>query len=103
MEAVAIKFGLVLKWLIPSALGSAIGVYIGKRVNAAEGFFLFVVGVGIAAYVGAGIVEYYAIQPGAIQACIYLGTGIWGLGIIIQITRQLPEIVKAKLEKWLAK
>lgn len=99
-HTVFIKIGAILKWLFPAAVGSLIAVLIGPQTTPVKGFGMFFAGIITSSYFGSGIIEYWDIQPGAVAACIYLGLGLWGMGIIIQCYKQIPELITGLREKW---
>lgn len=100
MEYTMIKIGYAMKWLIPAALGAGIAVWLKAAkgdMTYTQGFWIFVFGTGVSSVLGGFLVERYSIPPGSIQALIYMGTGIWGLGTIIQMDNLFPQIAKTKI------
>lgn len=101
MESLLIKLGIVLKWLLPASIGSGIAVLINKeKTTNLHKFLVFVFGLCISVFVGGGIVEYFDIQMKAVQATIYFGLGLWGIGILMQINEQMPQIFRALFSKF---
>lgn len=93
-----------LKWIAPAAIGSGFAVFIDRTENATRrklGLFLF--GATLAAVFGGGMIEYWNIQPGFIQASIYMGWGLWGVGIVIQVTHLTPEFVRELKDRLLSR
>lgn len=100
-SAFYIKLVAILKWLLPASVGSAIAVSIGPKYALAKAAGMFIAGVAISGYGGGAIIAHYQIEPGPIQAFIYLAIGLWGLGAVIAITKELPGLVKGLTDKWL--
>lgn len=95
MESILIKIGLILKWLIPAAVGSGMAIFLDKSVNTTRykiGLFIF--GVFVSAFFGGTMVEYWDIKFKMMQAAIYFSWALWGCGIIVQINDQMPEIIR---------
>lgn len=100
---IALKILAVFKWLFPAALGSAIAVFIGEKSSPYKSMFMFVCGCLISSIFGGGIIEHWGIPVGMIQASIYLSCGLWGMGLIIQIYRQIPVAVSKIIDKYTSK
>lgn len=92
-----------IKWIAPAAIGSGFAVFIDRTENTKlRRLGLFFFGAFIAAVFGGGMIEYWNIQPGFIQASIYMGWGLWGVGIVIQITHRTPEFISELKERLLS-
>jgi len=100
MESLLIKIGVILKWLFPAAVGSGMAIFIAKEPNTDKRkFLLFIFGIAISGILGGGLVEYFSIHMTMVQAAIYFGVGVWGIGIITQINDQLPQLIRAFFSK----
>lgn len=99
-STIALKLWAALKWILPAALGSAIAVFLGDKTHPVKGFSMFVAGSCVAGIFGGGIIEYFAIKPGMLQASIYLAVGLWGMGVIIQVYKQIPMALENLREKF---
>ncbi len=95
MESGLWQLWIIFKWLLPAAVGSALAVFIDNtEITYKRKVGLFFFGAFISIIVGGAIVENYHIVNTPTQGLIYFGLGVWGMGIIIQVSKQLPEVAK---------
>lgn len=104
MESLLETLLAFLKWIAPAAIGSGFAVFIDRTENTKlRRLGLFFFGATLAAVFGGGMIEYWDIQPGFIQASIYMGWGLWGVGIVIQVTHITPEFVRELKDRLLSR
>lgn len=99
MEALTIKMFAALKWLFPAVLGSAFAAYSGERQTPVKTFISFVSGVVTAAIFGGAAIQYWSVPVGWLQAAIYFSIGLWGMGIVIQISEKTPNAIDAIIQR----
>jgi len=102
MEAAFTHLWILFKWILPAAIGSALAVFIDNtEITYKRKIGLFFFGAFISIFVGGAIVEHYHITSSAVQGLIYFGLGVWGMGIVIQVSKQIPEAITNIREKYL--
>ena len=97
-----------VKWWIFGAVGSGLSIMINKsEENTSQKFMLFASGAIVSVIGGEAIIEIFSITGKASQGLIYWSLGVWGMGIIIQMNKQipkvfdmLPDIIKNIVEKF---
>jgi hypothetical protein len=94
MESGIFQIGIFLKWLAIGAVGSGLSVFLDKEPKT---FWtkcaLFLFGAFIAIIAGAALIEVFQIKSPAVQGFAYWACGLWGMGIIIGITKQIPKVL----------
>lgn len=87
----ALQVWLVFKWLIPVAVGSGLSIFLDKTENTTKRkCWLFLFGASISILLGGAIIEHYPHLGNAAQGLIYFSIGLWGMGIIVQMTEKIP-------------
>ena len=82
-----------IKWWIFGAFGSGLSIMINKsEENTSQKFMLFASGAMISVIGGEAIIEIFSISGKASAGLIYWSLGVWGMGIIIELNKQLPKI-----------
>jgi undecaprenyl pyrophosphate phosphatase UppP len=102
MESVVLQAWILFKWFLPAAIGSGLAVFIDKTENTVQrkiGLFIF--GAIISIICGGACIEYFHITSSTFQGLIYWAWGVWGMGIVIQLTHQIPEAITNIREKYL--
>lgn len=96
----ALQVWLVVKWLIPAAIGSGLAVFIDDTENklTAKAWWFFY-GASISVIAGSAFIEWQNIQAQTMQGLIYFGIGVWGMGLSIQITKKIPSFINQIADK----
>ena len=93
MESGILQIWLSVKWLVFAAIGSGISVLTDKEESTnKQKLLLFFVGAVVSIIAGGACIEVFQIHGGAVQGFIYWAWGLWGMGIILQITKLLPKL-----------
>lgn len=101
MEAGILQIWLSIKWLVFAAMGSGLTVIMDKTDNTnKQKFLLFIFGAIVSIIAGGASIEYFNIKGNAVQGFVYWAWGVWGMGIVIQITQQIPNILANLRDKF---
>jgi hypothetical protein len=101
MESGIIQLWLAVKWLVFAAIGSGLSVLMDKTENTSrQKFYLFLLGAIISIFAGGAMIEWLNVKGPAIQGFIYWAWGLWGVGIVIQVTQQIPAAVSNLRDKF---
>jgi hypothetical protein len=96
----ALQVWLVFKWLVPVAIGSGLSVFLDKTENTTKmKCWLFLFGASISVLVGGAIIEQYPTLGNASQGLIYFSLGLWGMGLIVQLTEKIPPAFSKLFDK----
>ena len=87
--------------LIPAIIGSAISLKLAdENISFPQRVFAFFIGIAIAHYIGWGVIEYFKISPESfLSSSILFVVGIFGVTTVSEISKQLPELVRAFFAK----
>jgi hypothetical protein len=98
----ALQVWLVFKWLVPVAFGSGLAVFLDKTENTFKRkCCLFFFGAAISVIGGGAIIEHYPNLGNAAQGLIYFSLGLWGMGIVVQLSEKIPPAVSRLFDKCL--
>lgn len=101
MEAAILQIWLTIKWVVFAAIGSGLSVMMDKEENTGrQKFFLFFCGALVSIIAGGACIEYFAVKGSAVQAFVYWSCGLWGMGILMQITKQIPIAISNLRDKF---
>lgn len=101
MESGLMQLWVLFKWILPAAIGSGLAVFIDSTESTFKRKFgLFLFGALVSILAGGACIEWFDIKGSAVQGFIYWAWGVWGMGIVIQITKQLPIIITNLRDKY---
>lgn len=96
-----LQLWITFKWVIFASIGSGLSVMMDKTQNTIkQKFILFIFGALVSIIAGGAFIEYCAIKGSAVQAFIYWSCGLWGMGIVLQVTKQIPEAIANLRDKF---
>ncbi len=101
MESGIWQVWLSIKWLVFAVVGSGLSVMMDKAESTnKKKWLLFIFGAIVSIIAGGASIEYFSIKGGAVQGFIYWAFGVWGMGVINQVTQQIPATISNLRDKF---